>query len=139
MFKDRLNKVIESKGVSKYQIAKETKISEATLSNYCNGKVSPSPSIVMQLAQYFEVDFNWLLNGAYPNSDGDIVFADPRSEYVILGNKKFNSKDSSAVITHLEKEINFRDRIITEKEQTINRLTNILEEKIDTIIKQTKK
>lgn len=63
MFSERLSKLIEERGVSRYRISQDTKITEATLSNYCNEKGNPSPSIVKQLSDYFKVDYNWLLKG----------------------------------------------------------------------------
>ena len=132
MFKDRLTRAIEEKGISKYQIAKETKITEATLSNYCNGKGKPSPSIVMQLASFLDVDYDWLLNGIGAEDDNNLVFADPVAKYLILGKKKFPEKSSTAVISHLEKQINEKDKII-------DRLTSIIEQKMDVIIEQTRK
>ena len=132
MFKDRLTRAIEEKGISKYQIAKETKITEATLSNYCNGKGKPSPSIVMQLASFLDVDFDWLLNGAGDDDNNRLIFSDPAAKYLILGKKKFPDKSSNAVITHLEKQLNEKDKII-------DRLTSIIERKMDVVIDQTKK
>lgn len=131
MFKDRLTKVIEERGISKYQIAKETKITEATLSNYCNGKGKPSPSIVMQLANFLDVDFDWLLNGS-DEEDDDNRLSDSKSEYLVLGKSKFPSKNSSVVIAHLEKQID-------EKDKLVSKLTSIIADKLDIIIEQTKK
>ena len=123
MFRDRLMKAIEEKGVSQYQIAKDTKITEATLSNYCSGKGKPSPSIVMQLATYLEVDFDWLFNGL-----GKATTAfEPQNQYTVLGKKKFNDQHSSVIISHLEKQIHEKDIII-------NKLTSIIEEKIEVLI-----
>ena len=132
MFKERLTRAIEEKGISKYQIAKETKITEATLSNYCNGKGKPSPSIVMQLASFLDVDFDWLLNGAGDDDNNRLIFSDPAAKYLILGKKKFPDRSSNAVISHLEKQLN-------EKDKLIDRLTSIIERKMDVVIDQTKK
>jgi len=132
MFRDRLIRAIEEKGISKYQIAKETRITEATLSNYCNGKGKPSPSIVMQLATFLDVDFDWLLNGVGDDENKKLIFSDPGAKYLILGKKKFPDKSAVAVISHLEKQLN-------EKDKLIGKLTSIIENKLDIIIEQTKK
>ena len=131
MFRDRLTRVIEERGISKYQIAKETRITEATLSNYCNGKGKPSPSIVMQLANFLDVDFDWLINGT-GDEENTRILSDSKPEYLILGKNKFTSKNSSVVIAHLEKQID-------EKDKLINKLTSIIADKLDVIIEQTKK
>lgn len=58
----KLRNLIKKSGISRYKIANETKITQATLSNYINGKVDrPSPSNVMQLAKFFDVDYDWLM------------------------------------------------------------------------------
>ena len=131
MFKERLTRVIEERGISKYQIAKETKITEATLSNYCNGKGKPSPSIVMQLANFLDVDFGWLINGISEDDDKQIV-SESKQEYIILGKNKFTSKNSSVIIAHLERQID-------EKDKLIDKLTSIINDKMDVIITQSKK
>ncbi|MCL2649669.1 MAG: helix-turn-helix domain-containing protein [Candidatus Azobacteroides sp.] len=131
MFRDRLTRVIEERGISKYQIAKETRITEATLSNYCNGKGKPSPSIVMQLANFLDVDFNWLINGT-GSDDDKMILSEPKPEYLILGKTKFTSKNSSVIIAHLEKQID-------EKDKLISKLTALINDKLDVIIAQTKK
>ena len=131
MFRDRLIRAIEEKGISKYQIAKETKITEATLSNYCNGKGKPSPSIVMQLASFLDVDFDWLLNGTGGDDNNRLVFSDPAAKYLILSKKKFPEKNSKTVISHLEKQL-------SEKDKLIDRLTSIIENKLDAVVEQTK-
>ena len=131
MFRDRLARAIEEKGISKYQIAKETRITEATLSNYCNGKGKPSPSIVMQLATFLDVDFDWLLNGTGDDENKKLIFSDPAAKYLILGKKKFPEKSATAVISHLEKQLNEKDRLI-------DRLTSIVEDKLDVIINELK-
>ena len=133
MFKDRLTRVIEERGISKYQIAKETKITEATLSNYCNGKGKPSPSIVMQLANFLEVNFDWLIDGIGEEDEEDKqIVSDSKPEFLLLGKNKFTSKSSSVIIAHLEKQID-------EKDKLINKLTSIIADKLDVIIEQTKK
>ena len=132
MFRDRLTRAIEEKGISKYQIAKETKITEATLSNYCNGKGKPSPSIVMQLAGFLDVDYDWLLNGTGDEDNNRLVFSDPAAKYLILSKKKFPEKNSKTVISHLEKQLN-------EKDKLIDKLTSIIENKLDVVVEQTRK
>ncbi len=127
MFKERLIKAIEERGVSRYKIAKETKITEATLSNYCNGKVSPSPSIVMQLATYLDVDYEWLLKGSSNEHMSNTRVAEPKEKYAILGKTKLNSKELASILSFLEKEIE-------EKNKLINKLTKIIEEKIEKLV-----
>lgn len=63
-FRDRLNIAINELGVTSYKISKETNIPQSTLSNYRKYKEStPSSSIVKVLANYLNVNYEWLLDG----------------------------------------------------------------------------
>ena len=132
MFEKRLNQLIAEKGISKYQIAKETKITEATLSNYTKGKVSPSPSIVQQLSLYFDVDYNWLMfgNGKKYNtystqiSDSGVIYSSA------LNAAKMES-EALQTIDYLKKQIKVKDELI-------KHLMTVLDEKINLLLQQKK-
>lgn len=130
-FAARLTELINKKGISRYRISKDTKITQATLSNYCNGKVNPSPSNVKQLSEYFEVDYDWLLGG------------DPETSF--SSNKITNAKDGRAsyklrpgsggsdikfLITHFEERLNRKDDEIKFLHQENHRLLSLLEKKL---------
>lgn len=68
MFKDRLNKAIENKGITAYQLSKDTGIPQGTISNYRNKDMKPSTSIVKQLALALDVSTEWLLEGVEESS-----------------------------------------------------------------------
>ena len=63
MFKERLNKALDFKRISAYQLSKETGIPQGTISNYRNKSVKPSASIVKQIASALEISYEWLLTG----------------------------------------------------------------------------
>lgn len=81
MFKDRLNKAIEDKGISAYQLSKETGIPQGTISNYRNKEVKPSTSIVKQLALTLGVSSEWLLEGVEePLVNSNVEIADRKNK-----------------------------------------------------------
>lgn len=62
-FNARLSELLEEKGISGYRLAKEIRISTATISNYLNGKSKPNRLILRELSSYFRVSAQWLLTG----------------------------------------------------------------------------
>lgn len=60
-FSSILRYLIESTGLSVYQISVATKISYQSLGNYCNGKVAPSVGAMIKLADYFAVPLDYLV------------------------------------------------------------------------------
>lgn len=132
MFSVRLSQLIAKKGISKYQIAKETKITEATLSNYTKGKGNPSPSIVKQLSLYFEVDYNWLMFGDEQKNDAlSTQIADSDIEYTSSPNtvKPQPYSETSLTIDYLKKQIKVKDALI-------QHLISVLDEKIDLLLQR---
>lgn len=62
-FSQRLISVLNQKGISGYQLAKDINISRATVSNYMSGKTQPSNLILHELSNYLRVSKEWLLDG----------------------------------------------------------------------------
>lgn len=55
--------LLQEKGVSAYQVSKDTGVSQQTLSAWKNGKSKPSLTTIQKLADYFDVSVEYLLNG----------------------------------------------------------------------------
>lgn len=53
-------KLMEEKGLTPYRVAKETEITQATLSRWKTGKVNPSLETLQVLADYFHVSIDYL-------------------------------------------------------------------------------
>lgn len=53
-------KLMEEKGLTPYRVAKETGITQATLSRWKTGKVNPSLETLQVLADYFHVSIDYL-------------------------------------------------------------------------------
>lgn len=65
-FGDRLKKAIKDSPYTQYQLADELGISEKTVSRYVRGETEPVFSIIQILADYLNVDHNWLAFGEPP-------------------------------------------------------------------------
>lgn len=61
MFSDILVKLIEERGVTAYQIAKATGLSNAALSRYKSGKQDPAIDKLIAIADFFDVSTDYLL------------------------------------------------------------------------------
>ena len=139
MFSKRLAETIEKRELSRYKIAQETKITEATLSNYCNGKGKPSPSIVKQLADYLRVDYLWLLNGegqSEISSSGNRV-SDSTTTYRAR-KKKYSKNDLSSIIEYFESQLKNKDSIIADYCADLSAQITTLDNKLELLIKSSK-
>lgn len=54
-------KLMEENGLTPYRVAKETGITQATLSRWKTGKVNPSLETLQVLADYFHVSIDYLM------------------------------------------------------------------------------
>ena len=67
-----LANLMEKHSVTPYKIAKETGITQATLSRWKNGKVSPSIKTLQTLASFFGVSVDYLLGSTVHNETSNI-------------------------------------------------------------------
>lgn len=129
MFSDRLNELIEKKKVSRYQISKDTRVTEATLSNYAKGKGNPNASIVKQLADYFEVSFEWLMYG-----DGeDERLPDRLLEMIPAYQTDYPTKKQQATSSDLSVLVAFFEKQLAEKDALVNHLVSLLDENLQNL------
>ena len=71
-FSSRFEKLLETLGVTAYQLAKHLNTNEAKISNIKNGKSLPGTEFFSQLLNYNKaININWLLTGY-----GEIIFQD---------------------------------------------------------------
>lgn len=62
-FPERLQEVMNEKGVTKYWVAKKLGMSATTIANYLNSKTSPDNTKLEVLSLLLGVNRNWLLHG----------------------------------------------------------------------------
>jgi transcriptional regulator with XRE-family HTH domain len=130
MFTDRLNELVRKNNVTRYQVAKATGVTEATLSNYSKGKGASNTSIVKQLAEYFGVDFEWLMYGEGDDSlvaqlmegDGPVY----QTKHQQRRTKALSSSDLAVIVKHFEKQLNAKDELIRHLMTMIDDKLNLL-------------
>ena len=67
-FKDRLSALLESNGITAYQLSKETGLSNSLISSWRTGKSTPTVDKAAVVARYFGVSTDYLL-GLTDNPD----------------------------------------------------------------------
>lgn len=58
---DKFRKLLEERGVTAYQVGKETGISQAMFSEWKHGKYAPKVDKLMKLADYFGVPLEYFV------------------------------------------------------------------------------
>lgn len=71
IFADRLNKLLEENGITKYKFAKDIGVNKQTVAFWCDEVNEPKISYLRLIAEYFDVSADYLLG--LENDDGTKV------------------------------------------------------------------
>ncbi len=83
----KLKELREAKRISQNQLSRETGISQSNICEYEKGTIEATESIIIKLANYFEVTTGYLLG--VEEYDGSKI---EQSEKTINDNRKYNIK-----------------------------------------------
>lgn len=105
-FKDRLKELRKAKGLSQVTLADRLGLSKSTIGAYETGDITPSVDALNTIADFFNVDINYLLG----KEDQSRFFLD----YSIYTVASELSKDSDllCVITRATQDQDFRNRLL---------------------------
>ena len=95
IFPERLQALIEGKKVRSAEISRETGVSAGNISHYLSGKRKPKGKNLFALANFFNVDPDWLLTGKGNRLDASLDKGyDPDIEkYIEEGSMSSSQKD----------------------------------------------
>lgn len=68
--------LLQKHGVTPYKVSKETGVTQTSLSNWKNGRNSPSTKNLKKIADYFNVPLDYLTTGKMPESTDGYYFDD---------------------------------------------------------------
>lgn len=105
-FKDRLKELRKAKGLSQVTLAERLGLSKSTIGAYETGDITPSVDALNLIADYFNVDMNFLLG----KEEQSRFFMD----YDIYNVASELSEDSEllAVVEKASKDNGFRERLL---------------------------
>ena len=73
-FADRLNELIETKRISKSQLAKTCGIDKSNITRYCSGAYEAKQDVIYKIANAYNVEVSWLMGYPVP-MHGDSTYA----------------------------------------------------------------
>lgn len=105
-FKDRLKELRKAKGISQARLAEKLDMSKSTIGMYETGDISPSIEALNTIADFFNVDINYLLG----KEDQSRFFLD----YSIYNVATELSEDSDLlhIVTRAVQDSSFKDRLL---------------------------
>ena len=73
-FASKLKKARKDTGFTQREVAKETRITQSVLARYETGKLEPSIETIGILADFYEIDLNWLFGTKGKPSEDNYQF-----------------------------------------------------------------
>jgi len=134
----RIKELMKKKGVSAYNISKETGISQATLSRILNKNTKPNMNNLKILSKYFNSSEEWLLTGEGSMLKESVV----NNNIVSDGNNNVNVNQGEVKLGTSNGDMSKLIDIIAEKDKQISKLIEHLTEKdkqISKLIEQQSK
>lgn len=86
--------LLQKLNVTPYKISKETGVTQTTLSNWKNGKSTPSTENMQKIADYFNVSIDYLMTGE-ENEGGEKYYLN--EETAEMAQKIFENKELRAL------------------------------------------
>lgn len=105
-FKDRLKELRKTKGLSQVALADRLGLSKSTIGAYETGDITPSVEALEMIADFFNVDMNYLLG----KEDQSRFFMD----YALYNTAIELSSDAEllAIVERANEDNNFRERLL---------------------------
>ena len=126
---EKIIDILRESPFSSYYISKQTRISQATLGNYRNGRTKPTQANALILKRFFGIEF-LDENGSFLQNNGGVIVGHDLNGDANIRQYYSNIPDAlRARIDLLEERIKEKDEQIKEKDAQINKLLEILSKK----------
>jgi hypothetical protein len=101
---ERFMQLLQKHGITAYRVAKETGVTQTTLSDWKTGRAVPRIATLQKIADYFNVSLDWLMG------KGEMIEEDKYSVYpdiklVARHLENIPEKDRAIVVEAIEKTI----------------------------------
>lgn len=124
--------LMEEKGVTAYRVAKDTGITQATLSRWKTGKVSPSIETLQVLAEYFGVTIDYLMGNAHIDEQ-----TPPKTQKAPTLNKK-DERDIKKKMEEMLDLFNSDDALMFDGEPLDDETRQLLKDSYENQLRMTK-
>lgn len=88
---DRYQKLLDEKGLKNADVARATKISNMTLSDWKNGKSTPKADKLQKIADFLDVSIEYLTTGK--ETSVNYLYTDENSDFLIEVTNKAKDKE----------------------------------------------
>ena len=123
---ERILELVETKGITPYEISSKTGISEAVLSRLLNGKTKkPNQNNIKTLAKYFNISEDWLRTGVGVKGVFEVGSISGNNNTSIAGNG--NKVNADTNICKLINEVAEQRKMTVKSQEQIDRLLALLE------------
>lgn len=129
---DIFMQLMEEKGVTAYRVAKDTGITQATLSRWKTGKVSPSIETLQVLAEYFGVTIDYLMGNAHIDEQ-----TPPKTQKAPTLNKK-DERDIKKKMEEMLDLFNSDDALMFDGEPLDDETRQLLKDSYENQLRMTK-
>lgn len=129
---DIFMQLMEEKGVTAYRVAKDTGITQATLSRWKTGKVSPSIETLQVLAEYFGVTIDYLMGNAHIDEQ-----TPPKTQKAPTLNKK-DERDIKKKMDEMLDLFNSDDALMFDGEPLDDETRQLLKDSYENQLRMTK-
>lgn len=129
---DIFMRLMEEKGVTAYRVAKDTGITQATLSRWKTGKVSPSIETLQVLAEYFGVTIDYLMGNAHIDEQ-----TPPKTQKAPTLNKK-DERDIKKKMEEMLDLFNSDDALMFDGEPLDDETRQLLKDSYENQLRMTK-